>query len=124
MVVVVKAPDKHAAKVKALPVHRAMALLRHAEMGHKAHKVHRALKARAMAAEKAHETVVAKVVAVKNNAAIPVLTTVGMAKGVPHRVVPALRAVAPTVAAVMEAVKASTIATAAMATSCHATSTP
>ena len=116
----VKAPVKHAAKVRAQPVHRATALLHHAETGHRAGKAHRALKVKAMAAVKVVETVAAMAVVARNNVAIPVLTTVAMAKAVPHREVPVLRAVAPTV--VVKAVAKSVAST--MATSCHATSTP
>ena len=107
-----KAHAKRVAKVRALPVHHATVQHLHAAMALKAHP---ALKAKAMAA--------VKVAAVKNNAAIPVLTTVGTAKGVPLRVVLVLRVVAPTVVADMAAVKVTTIANVAMATSCHATST-
>ena len=109
-----KAPAKHAAKVRAQPVHRAMALLPHAAM---APKAHRALKARAMAAAKAGATVDA----VKNNVAIPVLTTVVMAKAVPHRVALVQKDVLPVKAEVDRVAK--TIAE-KTATSCHATSTP
>ena len=109
----VKAPVKHGAKVRAQPVHRAMALLHHAAMAPKAHP---ALKAKAMVAVKA----VATVVAARSNAATRVLTTVVMAKAVPHREVHVRKAVAPTV--VVKAVAKSVANT--MATSCHATSTP
>ena len=105
----VKAPAKHAAKVRALPVHRATALRHHAEMVHRAP---RALKAKAMAD--------VKVVAGKNNVAIPVLTTGVMAKAVPHLAVRAQKAEAPAVA-VKAAVKS--VAN-TMATNCHATSIP
>jgi hypothetical protein len=92
------------------------------------HRAHRALKAKAMDAVKADATVVA----VKNNVAIPVLTTVGMAKAVLHHAVHALRdvvqvaahRVAMAVAATgVVKVAAKTVAV-TMATSCHATSTP
>lgn len=83
-----------------------------------AHKARRALKAKAMVAVKA----VVKVGAVKNNVATRVLTTVAMAKAVPHRVVHVLRAAVPAV--VVKAAKAVKTAVATMATSCHATSTP
>lgn len=120
----VKAPVKHAAKVKALHVHRAMALLHHAETDHRAHKAHRALKAKAMVAVKA----VATVVAAKTNAATRVLTTVAMVKAVPHRVVHAQRAVVQAVARKAAMVKAATrvvkTAAAMTVTSCHATSIP
>jgi hypothetical protein len=59
---------------------------------------------------------VATVVAARSNAATRVLTTVVMAKAVPHREVHVRRAVAPTVVAKSVANT--------MATSCHATSTP
>ncbi len=113
MVVAVHA--KHAAKVKALPVHRAMALLHHAAMARRAHP---ALKAKATVAAKA----VATVVAAKSNAAIRVLTTAVMAKAVPHRVVHAQRAVVQ--AAVVKVAKAVKTAAATMAMNCHATSIP
>lgn len=109
----VKAPAKHAAKVWALHVLRATALRHHAEMVHRAP---RALKAKAMADVK----VVARAVAGKNNVAIPVLTTGGMAKAVPHLAVRAQKAEAPAVA-VKVAVKS--VAN-TMATNCHATSIP
>ena len=110
-----KAPAKHAAKVKVQPVHRAMALRHHAAMAHKALP---ALKARAMVAVKA----VAMVDAVKNNVAIPVLTTVAMAKAAPHHGVHVPRAVV--LREVAKAARAVKTAVARMATSCHATSTP
>jgi hypothetical protein len=117
-----KAPAKHAAKVKAQPVHRAMALLHHAAM---APKAHRALKVKATVAEK---VVAVMAVAVKNNVAIRVLTTVVMAKAVLHRGVHALRAVvqgaAPKVAMAVAATQAAKTVVVTMATSCHATSTP
>ena len=111
---------RHAAKVKVLPAHRAMARHLHAAMDH---KVHRALKAKAMAAEKAHETVVAA----QSNVTSRVLTTGVMAKAVPHRAVPVLRAVVPVVAhSLAMAADTGVVKTVAvtMATSCHATSTP
>jgi hypothetical protein len=123
VVVVVKAPAKHAAKVRAQPVRRATVLLHHAEMDHRASKAPRALKVRAMAAAKADATVDAA----RNNVAIPVLTTVVMAKAVPHRAVHVLRAVAQVAAhraamAVADTEAAKTVVV-TMATSCHATST-
>jgi hypothetical protein len=127
-VAVVKAPAKHAAKARAQPVRRATALLHHAEMDHRASKAPRALKVRAMAAAKADATVDAA----KNNVAIPVLTTVVMAKAVPHRAAHVLRAVvqgaAPKVAMVaamaVAATQAAKTVVVTMATSCHATSIP
>ena len=108
---------RHAAKVKALPVHRAMAHPPRAAMDP---KVHRAWMARAMVAVKA--------VAPKNNVAIRVLTTGVMAKAVPHHAVPVLRGVVQVVvlrAAMAVADTGGVKTTAAtMATSCHATSTP
>ena len=103
------------AAAKALRAHRATALLRHAEMGHKAHKALHALKAKAMAAVRA--------VAVKSNVAIPVLTTVVMARAAPPRAVLVPRAVAPTVAD-KAAVKAGKTTITTMAMNCHATSIP
>ena len=120
MVAVAAVPVKPVAKVRARPVHRAMVLLHHAAM---APKARRALKARAMAAVKADERGVVKAVVAKNNVAIPVLTTVVMAKAVPHRVVHVLRAVVllGVVKVVAKAVKTVVVR---MAMSCHATSTP
>ena len=100
---------------KVLHAHRATAHPPHAEM---AHRAHRALKLRAMADE--------------SNVAIPVLTTVGMAKAVLHHAVHALRDVVQVAAHRVEMavaatgvvkVAAKTVAV-TMATSCHATSTP
>ena len=113
-----KAHVKRVAKVRALPVHRAMVLLHHAAM---AHKVLRALKARAMAAVKVGAMVAVKVGAVKNNVAIPVLTTEAMAKVVLRRVVPVLRAVAQVV--VHKGAKGGKTVVATTATSCRATLT-
>ena len=76
-----------------------------------ARKAHPDLKVKAMAA--------AKVVVARSSAAIRVLTTVVMAKAVPHHVVHVLKAVAPTVA---HKVAAKTVAT--TMTSCHVTLTP
>ncbi len=122
--VVVKAPAKLVAKVRAQPVHRATALLHHAEMDHRASKAPRALKAKAMAAAKADATVDAA----RNNVAIPVLTTVVMAKAAPHRAVHVLRAVAQGAAhraatAVADTEAPKTVAE-TMVMSCHAISTP
>jgi hypothetical protein len=75
-----------------------------------ARKAHPDLKVKAMAA--------AKVVVARSSAAIRVLTTVVMAKAVPHHVAHVLKAVAQPVAA--RVVKT---AAGAMATSCHATLT-
>jgi hypothetical protein len=75
-----------------------------------------------MAAVKAVAMVAVKVGAVKNNVAIPVLTTVAMAKVVPLPVVHVLRAVArPVVHKVAKAVVKTVAAT--TATSCLATLT-
>jgi hypothetical protein len=92
-------------------------------MDHRASKAPRALKVRAMAAAKADATVVVA----RNNVAIPVLTTVVMAKAVPHRAVHVLRAVVLVAAhraatAVADTEVAKTVVV-TMATSCHATST-
>lgn len=112
-----KAPAKHVAKVRAQPGHRATALLHHAAMVRKAP---RALKAKAMAAVKA--------VAARSNVAIRVLTTVVMAKAVPHHAVHVLKAVVQVAAhraamAVADTQVAKTVAE-TMAMSCHATLTP
>ena len=115
MAAVVVVPAKPVAKVKAPHVHRATALLHHAAMVRKAP---RALKVRGMAAAKADATVVVA----RNNVAIPVLTTVVMAKAVPHRVVHAQRAVVQAV--VVKVAKAVKTAAATMAMNCHATSIP
>ena len=126
-----KALAKHAAKAKAQPVHRATALLHHAETGHRAGKAPRALKAKAMAAVKADATVAAMAVVVRSNVAIPVLTNAAMAKAVPHHAVLVRRDVARGVdhkagtEAVMEAgTKAVKTVINMMATSCLATSIP
>jgi hypothetical protein len=121
-VVAVKAHVKHA--VKAQHVHRATAPRHRAEMDHRAHKAPRALKARATAAAKVATVTVA--VVVKSNGAIPVLTTVAMAKAVPHLAVLVLKVVAQVAAhrAAMANTPAVKTADATMATSCPATSTP
>jgi hypothetical protein len=125
-VAAVKVRVKPAAKAQR--VHRATARLHLAETGHRAHKAQRALKVKAKAAEK---VVGVTVVAAKNNVATPVLTTVAMAKAVPHHVVHVLRAVARVAAhkaamavvlTLVVKVAAKTVA-ATMATNCPATST-
>lgn len=61
-------------------------------------------------------------VAAKSNVATRVLTTVVMAKAVPHHVVHVLKAVV--LHAVVKVAKAVKTAVATTVTSCHATSTP
>jgi hypothetical protein len=74
-----------------------------------------------MAAAKADATVDAA----RNNVAIPVLTTVVMAKAVPHRAAHVLRAVAQVAAhKAVAATQAAKTVVVTMATSCHATSIP
>jgi hypothetical protein len=123
-VVAVKAHVKHA--VKAQHVHRATAPRHPAEMDHRAHKAPRALKVRATAAAKVATVTVAVAVVAKSKGAIPVLTTVAMAKAVPHRAVLVLKVVAQVAAlrAAMANTPAVKTADATMATSCPATSTP
>jgi hypothetical protein len=95
-------------------------------MGHRAHKVPRALKVRATAAAKVSTVTV--VVVAKNNGAIPVLTTVAMARAVPHRVVLVLKVVVQVAAhrAAMAVANTPVVKTAdaTMAMNCPATSTP
>ena len=109
---------KPVAKVRALHVRRAMALLPHAATAHRAPKVHRALKAKAMAAAKVDATVVA----VKSSAAIHVLTTVAMVKAVPHHAVHVLKDAVPVVA--LKVGKAVKTAATTTVTNCLATSIP
>ena len=113
----VKARVSRVARAKALPAHRAMALRRRAAMARQV----RVLKARAMDAAKA---VAKAAVAVKNNGATRVLTTVVMGKVVQ---LPATTARAPKdVAKIRHAEVRAAVKTAAtvMATSCHATLIP
>jgi hypothetical protein len=118
VVVAVAVLAKHAAKVKVLHVHRAMARHPRAEM---VPKVGHDLKAKAMAAAKVGATVVA----VKSSAAIHVLTTVATVKAVPHHAVHGLKDAVPVAALkVGKAVKGVVkTAAGAMATNCHATLT-
>jgi hypothetical protein len=122
-----------AAKVRVKPAarvqhaHRATALLHLAETGHRAHNAQRALKVKAKAAAK---VVAVTVAAAKSNAAIPVLTTVAMAKAVPHHGVHVLRAVgrvavrkgATAVVLTLGVKVAAKTVAATMATNCPATS--
>ena len=123
MALAVKAHAKHA--VMAQHVHRATAPHPPAEMGHRVHKVPRALKVRATAAAKVATVTVA--VVAKSNGEIPVLTTVAMARAVPHRVVLVLKVVVPVAAhrAAMAVANTPVVKTidATMATSCPVTLT-
>ena len=104
---------KAVAKAKVKRVHRATALRRPAAT---ARKGDLALKVKAMVAANLSAMANAKAAVAKSSAAIPVLTTVRMAKGVRLRVAHAQRVVA-----VVKA--AGKTANATMAMNCHATLT-
>lgn len=107
-------------KVRASPVHRAMRPHPRAVPRLKALHV---LKARAMAAVTADAMATAMERGAKSNVVIPVLTTVAMARAVPHRVVRVLKAVARPVVHKAARVLVAKTAAATTVTSCHATLT-